>query len=156
MDPETSLSEDDVRGIVWQVWTAYLHCTPDVQAAPEPLADTADVTASIGVAGAWNGLAVLRCGLPAAGVIAGAMLDVDPVSANADDCADALGELVNILAGNVKSLLPQPSHLSLPQVVVGRAKVVWPGTTALHTLQVTLDDEPTVLTILSGEPRPHM
>ena len=152
MNPEeTSLSEDDLRGIVWQVWTAYLHCTPEVQESPEPMPDTADVTASIGVAGAWNGLAVLRCGLPAAGEIAGAMLDIEPVGASADDCADALGELVNILAGNVKSLLPKPSHLSLPQVVVGRAKVVWPGTTPLHTLRVTLNTEPTVLTILRGE-----
>ncbi|MGI5176308.1 chemotaxis protein CheX [Dactylosporangium sp. CA-152071] len=154
MDPEPSLSEDDVRGIVWQVWTAYLNCAPEVTPAPEPPADTADVTASIGLAGAWNGLAVLRCGLPVAGVIAGAMLDVDPTSANADDCADALGELVNILAGNVKSLLPKPSHLSLPQVVVGRAKIVWPGTTPLHTLQVTLNTEPMLLTILHGQPKP--
>lgn len=153
MDPETSLSEDDLRGIVWQVCTAYLHCEPQVEGASEPMSDTADVTASIGVAGAWNGLTVVRCGLPAASAIAGAMLDVDPVSANAEDCTDALGELVNILAGNVKSLLPQPSHLSLPQVVVGRAKVVWPGTTALHTLRVTLNDEPTVLSVLRGDPK---
>lgn len=155
MDPEeTSLSEDDLRGIVWQVWTAYLHCTPEVEQSPEPPSDTADVTASVGVAGAWNGLAVLRCGLPAAGAIAGAMLDVDPVSASPEDCIDALGELVNILAGNVKSLLPKPSHLSLPQVVLGRAKIVWPGTSPLLTLRVTVNAEPTVLTILHGEPRP--
>jgi chemotaxis protein CheX len=154
VDPETSLSEDDLRGIVWQVWTAYLHCTPEVEESPEPMPDTADVTASIGVAGAWNGLTVIRCGLRAAGEIAGAMLDVEPASATPDDCADALGELVNILAGNVKSLLPKPSHLSLPQVVVGRAKVVWPGTTPLHTLRVTQNAEPTVLTILQGESKP--
>lgn len=154
MNPVTSLSEDDLRGIVWQVWTAYLHCTPEVEDSPEPMPDTADVTASIGLAGAWNGLAVLRCGLPAAGEIAGAMLDIEPAGATADDCTDALGELVNILAGNVKSLLPKPSHLSLPQVVLGRAKVVWPGTTPLHTLRVTLNAEPTVLTILRGDPKP--
>lgn len=33
VSPETSLSEDDLRGIVWQVWTAYLHCTPEVEEA---------------------------------------------------------------------------------------------------------------------------
>jgi chemotaxis protein CheX len=151
--PETSLSEDDLRGIVWQVWTAYLHCTPDVEGCPEPVPDTAEVTASVGVAGSWNGLAVLRCGLPAAQEIAAVMLDVDPASASADDCIDALGELVNILAGNVKSLLPQPSHLSLPQVILGRAKIVWPGTTPLVTVRVTQNGEPTVLTILWGEPK---
>lgn len=155
MDPETSLSEDDLRGIVWQVWTAYLRCEPEIGPSPEPMPDTAEVTASIGVAGAWNGLAVLRCGVPAAGQIAGAMLDVDPAGASADDCIDALGELVNILAGNVKSLLPKPSHLSLPQVVMGQAKVVWPGTTPLLTLRVTVNGEPTVLGILCQEEKPH-
>jgi chemotaxis protein CheX len=154
VDPEVSLSEDDLRGIVWQVWTAYLHIAPEMQTAAEPMADTADVTASIGLAGAWNGLAVLRCGLPGAGVMTGAMLDIEAAAAGPDDCADALGELVNILAGNVKSLLPQPSHLSLPQVVVGRAKIVWPGTTPLHTLQVTVNGEPTALTILRVNPKP--
>ncbi|MEV4509979.1 chemotaxis protein CheX [Dactylosporangium sp. NPDC049525] len=154
MNPETSLSEDDLRGIVWQVWTAYLHCTPEVEDSAEPMPDTADVTASVGVAGAWNGLAVIRCGLPAAGEIAGAMLDIDPANANPDDCTDALGELVNILAGNVKSLLPKPSHLSLPQVVLGRAKVVWPGTTPLHTLRATINAEPTILGVLRGDPKP--
>ncbi|MEV0136031.1 chemotaxis protein CheX [Dactylosporangium sp. NPDC050688] len=155
MNPETSLSEADLRGIVWQVWTAYLHCEPEIEPSPEPMPDTAEVTASIGVAGAWNGLAVLRCGLPAAGQIAGAMLDVDPAGASDDDCIDALGELVNILAGNAKSLLPKPSHLSLPQVVMGRAKVVWPGTTPLLTLRVTLNAEPTVLGIVHQEEKPR-
>lgn len=154
MNPETSLSEDDLRGIVWQVWTAYLHCTPEVEDSPEPMPDTADVTASIGLAGAWDGLVVLRCGLSAAGEVAGAMLDVEPAAANADDRIDALGELVNILAGNVKSLLPKPSHLSLPQVVLGRARIVWPGTTPLHTLRVAMNGEPTVLTILRGDHKP--
>ena len=31
-----------------------------------------------------------------------------------DQVNDALGELVNIVSGNIKSFLPEPSHLSLP------------------------------------------
>jgi chemotaxis protein CheX len=36
------------------------------------------------------------------------------------DVADAVGELVNMIGGNVKSLMPGPSALSLPVVAAGR------------------------------------
>jgi len=37
-----------------------------------------------------------------------------------EDVADAVGELVNMIGGNVKSLMPGPSVLSLPVVAAGR------------------------------------
>ena len=40
------------------------------------------------------------------------------------EVVDALGELTNMIGGNVKSLLPAPSQLSLPMV----SDSVWPTT----------------------------
>ena len=40
------------------------------------------------------------------------------------EVVDALGELTNMIGGNVKSLLPAPSQLSLPMV----SESVWPTT----------------------------
>ncbi|TIC83622.1 chemotaxis protein CheX [Nocardioides sp. GY 10113] len=37
------------------------------------------------------------------------------------DLADAVGELVNMVGGSLKSILPGPSALSLPTVAAGRA-----------------------------------
>lgn len=38
------------------------------------------------------------------------------------DVADALGEFVNIVGGNIKSALPGPIALSLPLVALGRTE----------------------------------
>ena len=42
------------------------------------------------------------------------MLDAQEVEP--DEVADAAGELVNIIGGNLKTLLPTPSKLGLPEV----------------------------------------
>jgi len=44
-----------------------------------------------------------------------------PDEAGPADVADAVGELVNMVGGNIKSLMPGPSVLSLPAVAAGRA-----------------------------------
>lgn len=47
------------------------------------------------------------------------MLDLDPAALSQQDVADAWGELVNMIAGNLKALMPPPSEVSLPSVVEG-------------------------------------
>jgi chemotaxis protein CheX len=44
-----------------------------------------------------------------------------PVEVADGDVADAVGELVNMVGGNLKSIMPGPSSLSLPSVAAGRA-----------------------------------
>ena len=39
-----------------------------------------------------------------------------PTVVDDEDVADALGELANVLGGNIKSVLPGPSALGLPQI----------------------------------------
>ena len=59
---------------------------------------------------------------PCATAVTDAMLGLDPGDGPrpAEDVADAVGELVNMIGGNVKSLMPGPSTLSLPLVRAGR------------------------------------
>lgn len=127
-----AVTEEDLRGVIWQVWTAYLDAEPAMLPTVGP-AEPADVTASVCVAGSWQGHVVLRASLPAAAAITAAMLDMPAAGAEQrpDDVQDATGELMNIVTGNIKSLLPQPSHLSLPQVVMGKAEVAFPGAVPL-------------------------
>ena len=72
------------------------------------------MTCVVPVEGAWNGGVAVTCSPVLANRIAASMLDVsapDPA-----DVRDALGEVTNIVAGNAKSLLPQPSTILLPVV----------------------------------------
>jgi len=141
-------SPQDLEGILWQVWTAYLGTSPTVSVDEDPPGRDAEITASVGVAGAWLGMVVLRGGLGAAAALAAEMLELDSVKP--DDIQDAAGELMNIVAGNVKSFLPKPSHLALPQVVVGRAEILWPGTRLLSRVRVHWDVHQVTVEVLEG------
>ncbi|MGI5241142.1 chemotaxis protein CheX [Dactylosporangium sp. CA-139066] len=145
------LTPEQLHGLIWQVWTAYLGVGPQIGAAPDRDPNHAEITASVCIAGAWLGHVVLRSGLGAAAGIAAAMLDLDPDGVKPDDIQDATGELTNIMAGNVKSLLPQPSHLALPQVVVGRASILWPGTRLLGRAEVAWNDHTVTIEVLHGD-----
>lgn len=52
----------------------------------------------------------------AAEQIACRMLEAKPGELGEDEIRDAAGEMANILAGNLKSMLPQPSSLGLPVI----------------------------------------
>ncbi len=75
------------------------------------------LVARVQIRGAWSGAVVLWCAPEFASLAANRMFETD--DADEDSQRDALGELANMIAGNVKTVLPAPSELSLP--VVGAA-----------------------------------
>jgi chemotaxis protein CheX len=77
------------------------------------------ITASISLSGSWKGVVLVECAVPEALLFASRMTDVEPLSDLTDDVRDALGELANMVGGNLKSILPGGVELSLPSVVWG-------------------------------------
>ncbi len=73
----------------------------------------------IAIRGAWRGQVVLACSRLAARKAAAIMFKIPPARISALQQNDALGELTHILSGNLKSLLPAPSSISLPVVTEG-------------------------------------
>jgi chemotaxis protein CheX len=123
--PQTTvgpLAEQDLPDIFNQVCDAYLASGAAVIDAHPPDAAAPDtaVVATVSVTGAWDGYIRLRCAAGTAAEVAAGMLDLDPGDVAADDIDHAMGELINILGGNIKCLLPQPAQLGLPIVGVGR------------------------------------
>jgi hypothetical protein len=115
-----TLGEQDLREIAAEVWAAFL---PDGGLPPEPAAPAAigsRLQASVSVTGAWRGQVLLELEEETAVAVARAMLAVDEADeVGEEDVTDAVGELVNMIGGNVKSLMSSPSTLSLPMVVAG-------------------------------------
>jgi len=67
--------------------------------------------------GDWSGRAVLVTANDTALDLARVLLDLDPRDdVSRDDLVDALGEIANVVGGNLKSLLPTPGTLGLPHV----------------------------------------
>jgi chemotaxis protein CheX len=74
------------------------------------------VSASIALSGAFCGVLRATFSEPLARALAGTMMAQEPAESTPDDLRDVTGELVNIVAGNLKAVLPSPCQLSLPQV----------------------------------------
>jgi chemotaxis protein CheX len=116
--------------IMETVWTTTLgeDISPVPKAAsPETLG--ACLTATIYFKGAWPGLLTVTCGMPLSQRIAASMFQLPVEAVSMEDVRDAVGEVVNILGGNLKAILPPPCMLSLPAVFDGDFSdlVVSPG-----------------------------
>lgn len=112
------LSQADLADLLGQVWVSYVDEDPLLPAAD---AGETQWTSTVAVSGAWSGRIVIELSDAAARDVAALMLDVG--AATDAEMRDAIGELANIVGGNVKSLMPEPSALTLPEVHEGAVPV---------------------------------
>ena len=126
--PESPVTAHDLEVFGEEVLTAFL-LEQGQPAAPQHADDPGRVRASIAVPGGWSGHVTLDVSRSGAGDLARRMLMADEVSE--DDVVDAIGELVNVLGGNVKGLLLEESALGLPEVSTDLP--VQPGTPGAGT-----------------------
>jgi CheY-specific phosphatase CheX len=104
------------------VCEAMLGLTPEVEAETgaevDDAAELAGPAGRVGFAGAWSGSVVVRCDPGFAHACAAILLADEACEDAAVD--DALGELTNMIAGNLKAVLPAPTRMSLPCVIAAR------------------------------------
>jgi chemotaxis protein CheX len=138
----TLFTEDLVTEITSSVWTAFLPEEEGIlpfHAAPA----SSTLTGSIHISGTWNGLVSLTCSAEAATRATASMLATPPGEVDPSDVLDVVGELVNIVGGNIKGLLPPPSDLSLPSVTDGSLHVdTRAGAELLVDVHLSWMDEP--------------
>jgi chemotaxis protein CheX len=117
-------SDEQIVGITQDVWSSFTG--KGVGSAPERVAlEAGDVTVGrVAVTGRWQGWVLLACPTRLARAAAAAMFDLPAEKLTDDEVADAVGELTNMIGGNIKGLLPGPSHLSMPAVTVGTTSSV--------------------------------
>jgi len=77
------------------------------------------LTAAIYFAGTWKGAVLLECSRTQAFEFTHRLMAIEPPATINDDVRDTMGELANMLAGNLKSVLPHGIGLSMPSVVEG-------------------------------------
>src|ERR1019366_6717354 len=105
---------EEITGMIWES----LFDFPLERVADAPIDGEPVVTGFVSIDGAWNGAIMVRCPIALATTLTTAMFQADNAP-GFDDVRDALGELTNMVAGNVKALLPSPRNLSLPAVALG-------------------------------------
>lgn len=117
---------EDVRAVTEDVWLSLLGETepllPRAVPAGSPFDATGAWSAAVTIAGEWQGVVTVEVAEVVARRLTAGMLAIPSEDEVTDgDVADAVGELVNMVGGNLKSLMPGPSVLSLPSVAAGRA-----------------------------------
>jgi chemotaxis protein CheX len=126
-----------VQEITEQAWLALVGEDEVLVPLPAPL--PADTRSSwVEIVGPWTGSVVLTCGRQTALALTRALLrEHAPEVLEEEDVDDALGELANVVGGNVKAVLPGPSVLGLPETGIApppgreadtcRVDVLWRG-----------------------------
>jgi hypothetical protein len=110
------LDEETVLSIAQEAWSALVGDDEFLVPLPGGLPDDA-LSSWVEIVGPWNGTVVLTCGRSTAEELSRALLKQHaPPVLDLEDIEDALGELANVVGGNVKAVLPGPSVLGLPEV----------------------------------------
>jgi chemotaxis protein CheX len=126
------IAPDDLRSMVDEIWSSLFDPPPEDAADESPI-DGDVVAGYVDIAGGWDGRVLVSTTQEGALAIAAAMLALPVSHVAADDLADAMGELANIVGGSVKSCVDGHSTLSLPAV----SRVGAEPPRAPHSLQVT-------------------
>jgi chemotaxis protein CheX len=149
------MTDEEILGITRDVWESFTGRAIDVadgQAHP----GGGDVTVGcVTVTGAWQGSVLLACPAQLARLAAAAMFDLPAEQLDDREVADALGELTNMVGGNIKSLIPGPSRLSMPAVTVGASPTVKPPRAALvTTVSLACEGLPLTVSVWREGPEP--
>lgn len=148
--------ETEIRQITAMVWASMLErelqpgTFTDGQISPKLM-----LMGSVHLRGDWEGAVSLNCSATLARQLAAIMFDIPEHSTTPEQTQDVLGELANIVGGNIKGLLPLPSQLSLPAVTEGVDYLaLLPGGQVVSKVAFECLGEPMLVVLLKHEPSP--
>lgn len=122
MELQGQAYEQQIREIVADLFLAMLQMEVDLALHGESN-HASVVTATIELNGSWEGILELRCSRAQAHCFAERFLQMTLTEHDAE-VHDTIGELANIIAGNLKLALPARVSLGTPRVVFGPAAEV--------------------------------
>jgi hypothetical protein len=146
------VTEETFYKIIQDTWASTLGFHIDCP-APTELSAMGALTVCVRISGAWEGEVRLRCPIPLARLIAAAIFQVDADKADNDEILDALSELIHIVGGNLKALLPQPVAVSLPSLLdPASCADAAPQCSTVYRLTLISESHPFVVVLSEGSP----
>lgn len=110
--------EDQIYQLVEQLFSVTLDLEIERVSETSTVSFAQALAAEVRLEGAWNGTIALHCSSLLAEKAAVAMFGLDRAAMRPEHVKDALGELTNVLGGNIKRLLPKPTEMSTPGVLI--------------------------------------
>lgn len=150
------VAEQDVAVLVDEIWLTTLGLAThrrDAGAAALPEEPTLD--GIINITGGWQATVALQLPRVLAARVASVMFHLGEVPPSLEDMQDAVGELTNMLGGNIKALLPGECHLSLPAVVEGTGYTIRvPSSHIVERFTFECEGQPGVVSLMSVAAQP--
>lgn len=146
LEPECTYT-DEVRQIAELVFATMLrlsiHSMPSDTAPPPGL-----LTGALYFAGCWQGALLVECSGRDAALIAHRLTGIPLPDRVDDDVRDSLAEIVNMIGGNLKPVLPHGVALSMPSVIEGRQYALRLAATVVTREAFRFGQDPAWLTLL--------
>lgn len=111
------IGQQEIHRLTTEIWSSMLGI--ELQPTEGAASMSAKVSSCVQILGEWEGAVRLDISLDLASAAAAAFLGVEAGDISSDQIRDAAGELANMTAGSLKTLLPKPCKLSLPSVATG-------------------------------------
>ena len=145
-----ALQDVDLHEIAGEIFAAMLQFELVAAHAPIlPDGDRSTVTGCVHVTGDWEGAVTFECSELLARRAAATMFALPLDDVSDAEVVDTVGELANMVGGNVKSLLSGECGLSLPSVSGGSDhRMTIPGALPIDRVAATCDGQPVVVTLL--------
>ena len=112
-------AEQEIAELMESIWRATLDLNLFLAPTETAPCEGPRLRASVDISGAWRGKIILDSSVGAAKDAASIMFNLTQEKVLELHLSDATAELVNIVAGNIKGILPSPAFLSLPTVTLG-------------------------------------
>ena len=111
-----SIEISEIELITSQVWE--LICEREIaRSNDDPISsEVAPIIAHVELTGAYNGTVALQAGLPLVRFAAAKMFDLEEDAIGETELEDTARELANMIGGNIKCLVEQPTLLGLPHL----------------------------------------
>jgi len=141
--------ESQIRSVVRTVWSTQLDLDVVDIDGPPPTPTSPTITAAIHISGDFHGVIRLECSRGLIRRAAAVMFAMPEEALSLDDERDVVGELTNVVAGNIKALIPGSNSISLPTIIEGSDyRVSTLNIESSDDFGFTLDGEVMIVTVV--------
>jgi hypothetical protein len=111
--PWQTIPQQTIHDLVEQTFSLLLQFSTCPEAV-QPVYRDDDVSMAVYCDPFQQSAVIVRCTRPLADYVAGQLLELEQSDIHEEDRIDAVGELVNVIAGSLRGLLPALQSMSVP------------------------------------------
>ena len=144
----------EISQFVTDIWSTFLNMQVSPTDQPfKPEGKENTLAGCVQITGEWQGTVTLYAPKDLGKKIAASMYALAESEIDEQMVQDVMGEITNMITGNIKSLLPTPCSISLPSVAVTDYDLHHPGSEPLTAVNFVSGSLPFLVVMLQENAR---